>query len=106
MEDFINRQKNTDVTAEGQVEIPGFFKKGFMYNKTWTMRFRVFDLTDRDDIRAIEELYTRATKHGKNRTEGVTIIEEVGRFFDDGSYKMMVYWGEWKDEKRSNELPA
>lgn len=102
MNEFLDRQKNKDITDESEIEIPGFMQKSPADSRTWKMRFQIFDLTHGADIETIEDLYTRATEK-KNKKEGITIINEIGRFFDDGAYKMMVYWGEWENEDDGKE---
>lgn len=83
-EDIINRE---------EPEIPGFMKTK-KDNRKWKMRFQVFNLEDQSDIDEIERIHTEAANSNSKET-GTWIINEVGKFLDDGSYRIMVYWGEW-----------
>jgi hypothetical protein len=100
-QDFFS-SSNKDAAKSDIPEIPGLIKKP-TDNKIWKMRFRIFNLDDGEDVEDIEEIYTKAANH-KNKEEGIWIINEVGKFLDDGSYRMMVYWGEWKNEKTGDNI--
>ena len=100
MFDYIDKDFNEKDKLREKIkkEIPGFADADF-FNYDWEMRFRVFDLTDEKDVKEVEQIYTNACK--KNKKSGVAIFYENGRFFDDGSFKMLVRWGIWnaKEEK-------
>ena len=97
--DEILKINDIDATKPPEPEIPGILKKP-TDNKIWDMRFRIFNLEDPQDIEDIQELYTKAA-NSKGAKKGTMIFSQIGRFLDDGSYRMMVYWGDWKNEKTS-----
>lgn len=80
-------------------ELPGF---NFPSKKKveWKIKLKLFDMTDDDNVHELETIYTSCANFlsdpNMNRIKsGVKILKESGQFFDNGTYKIMLQWGEW-----------
>ena len=94
---FYNESKTAEQEVSKKPEVPGMSLQSFM-NRDWQMYFKIFDLTDENDVDKISEIYTESTKNNKNK--GTMIFQENGRFFEDGTFRMMIRWGEWESKKQ------
>ena len=97
---FYNENQSAKQEVSHKPEIPGMSLQNFL-NREWQMYFKIFDLTDEEDIEQISKIYTESTKTNKN--SGTMIFQENGRFFEDGTFRMMVRWGEWTTKEDVNK---
>jgi hypothetical protein len=75
--------------------IPGQLKKQAKPMFSWIMHVKVFNMLNEEHIKDLEEIYTKASNNGPNSNTGIRICYENGRFFEDGSFRVMMRWGEW-----------
>ena len=83
---------------QAKAELMGLMGLEQSIHKAWSIRFKMFDFSKEEDITELEEIFTKSTEKSNNES-GVTILYENARFFDDGTFKMVLRWGIWNAKK-------